>query len=95
MIGASLGALGTARAQYHLRQCFVFLSMHSINRPEVSIRECADKFDREGNLTDDTAKELIRQLLTNLTSKWFDRPERRSRCERRNAINRSIALTGM
>jgi chromate reductase, NAD(P)H dehydrogenase (quinone) len=68
MIGASVGVLGTARAQYHLRQCFVFLNMYPINQPEVFIRECANKFDAEGNLTDDTAKKLIGTLLQNLVT---------------------------
>jgi chromate reductase len=68
MIGASVGILGTARAQYHLRQCFVFLNMYPINAPEVFIRECASKFDAQGNLTDDAAKKLIQQLLANLVA---------------------------
>jgi chromate reductase len=32
---ASIGGLGGARAQYHLCQSFVFLSMHPLNHPEV------------------------------------------------------------
>ena len=68
MIGASVGILGTARAQYHLRQCFVFLNMYPINHPEVFIRECANKVDAEGNLTDETAKGLIKTLLANLVT---------------------------
>jgi chromate reductase, NAD(P)H dehydrogenase (quinone) len=28
VMGASIGSMGTARAQYHLRQTFVFLDMH-------------------------------------------------------------------
>lgn len=68
MIGASVGVLGTARAQYHLRQCFVFLNMHPINQPEVFIRECAGKFDAQGNLTDETGKKLIGTLLVNLVA---------------------------
>lgn len=66
IMGASVGALGTARAQYHLRQCFVFLDMPVVNQPEVMISAAASKFDQSGNLTDDTAKKLIGQLLTNL-----------------------------
>jgi chromate reductase len=68
MIGASVGILGTARAQYHLRQCFVFLNMYPVNPPEVFIRECANKFDAQGNLTDETAKGLIKTLLQNLVT---------------------------
>jgi chromate reductase, NAD(P)H dehydrogenase (quinone) len=36
IMGASIGTIGTARAQYHLRQVFVFLNMFPINQPEVS-----------------------------------------------------------
>ncbi len=66
VMGASVGALGTARAQYHLRQCFVFLDMPTVNQPEVMIASAADKFDSEGNLKDDKAKELISKLLASL-----------------------------
>ena len=66
IMGASVGALGTARAQYHLRQCFVFLDMPAVNQPEVMISAAATKFDQSGNLTDDMARKLIGQLLTNL-----------------------------
>jgi chromate reductase len=66
VMGASIGALGSARAQYHLRQTFVFLNMHAVNQPEVMIADAARKFDDNGNLLDDKAKELTRQLLSNL-----------------------------
>lgn len=66
IMGASGGVLGTARAQYHLRQCFVFLDMPVVNQPEVMIGSAAQKFDAQGELTDQTAKDLIGKLLTNL-----------------------------
>ena len=66
IMGASIGAIGTARAQYHLRQMMVFLNMFPINQPEVMIGNAQDRFDSQGNLTDDTTKDLIRQLLQNL-----------------------------
>ena len=66
IMGASVGTLGTARAQYHLRQMFVFLNMFAVNQPEVMISQAHKHFDAEGNLTDDTAKKLIRQLLEEL-----------------------------
>jgi chromate reductase len=37
IMGASGGMLGTGRAQYHLRQVFVFLNMFPLNQPEVMI----------------------------------------------------------
>ena len=66
IMGASTGVLGTARAQYHLRQTLVFLDMPAVNQPEVMISGAASKFDAGGNLTDETAKKLVGQLLTNL-----------------------------
>lgn len=72
IMGASVGAIGTARAQYHLRQMFVFLNMFPINQPEVMIGNAQNRFDSQGNLTDDTTKDLIRQLLQNLTD-WTRR----------------------
>jgi chromate reductase, NAD(P)H dehydrogenase (quinone) len=37
IMSASVGIIGGARAQYHLRQMFVFLNMYPINRPEVIV----------------------------------------------------------
>ena len=68
-MGASSGMLGSARAQYHLRQTFVFLNMYPVNQPEVMIANAAERFDAEGNLTHESTKKLIRQLLENLV-KW-------------------------
>jgi chromate reductase, NAD(P)H dehydrogenase (quinone) len=72
IMGASIGAIGTARAQYHLRQMFVFLNMYPINLPEVMIGNASERFDAKGNLTDDATKEFIRQLLQNLVD-WTRR----------------------
>jgi chromate reductase len=74
IMGASLGALGTARAQSHLRQIFVYLNMLLINQPEVLIGNAAERFDRQGNLTDQTTKDFIIQLLQNLVN-WTRRLE--------------------
>ena len=72
IMGASIGAIGTARAQYHLRQMMVFLNMFPVNQPEVMIGNAAKRFDAEGNLTDDATKDFIRQLLQNLVD-WTRR----------------------
>jgi chromate reductase, NAD(P)H dehydrogenase (quinone) len=68
IMGASPGALGTARAQYHLRQIFVGLNIFPINHPEVMIANAASKFDAQGTLTDETTKKHIRELLQSLTA---------------------------
>lgn len=63
IMGASTGQLGTARAQYHLRQILVALDMPVVNRPEVMISNAAQRFDRDGLLTDEPTRQHLRQLL--------------------------------
>ena len=72
IMGASIGGIATARAQYHLRQMMVFLNMFPINQPEVMIGNAGDKFDEAGNLTDETTKKYIGQMLQNLVD-WTRR----------------------
>jgi chromate reductase len=63
MMSASTGTLGGARAQYHLRQVFVFLNMRPINKPEVMVTFAPQKIDAEGKLTDETTRKYIKDLL--------------------------------
>ena len=72
IMGASVGTIGTARAQYHLRQMMVFLNMFPVNQPEVMIGNASQRFDAQGKLTDDATKNFIRQLLQNLVE-WTRR----------------------
>jgi chromate reductase len=72
IMGASIGTFGTARAQYHLRQSMVFLNMFPLNQPEVMISKAQERFDRDGNITDERTGKLIRQLLERLVD-WTHR----------------------
>lgn len=63
IMGASPGAIGTARMQYHLRQIMVFLNMHPLNKPEVMINNCASKFDDQGELTDEATRDFIAKQM--------------------------------
>ncbi len=72
IMGASLGMMGTARAQYHLRQVLVFLNMHPVNRPEVFVTFAHEKFDEKGRLKDEETREIIRELLHSLIT-WTRR----------------------
>ena len=65
-MSASVGMLGGARAQYHLRQTFIFLNMYPINGPEVIVTFAQNKFDSNGKLTDEDTKRFLKQLLENL-----------------------------
>jgi chromate reductase len=64
IMGASGGLLGTARAQYHLRQMFVFMNGQVLNRPEVMIGQAQNKFDAQGKLTDQPTRDFIAAMLT-------------------------------
>jgi chromate reductase, NAD(P)H dehydrogenase (quinone) len=66
IMSASIGRLGGARAQYHLRQTFVFLNMYPVNKPEVMLSQAAQHIDAAGKLTDEDTRKLIRQLLEEL-----------------------------
>ncbi len=68
IMGATMGLLGTARAQYHLRQIFVGVNMQPLNRPEIMVSQAQNKFDESGQLTDPTVRQKIRELLTALLS---------------------------
>jgi chromate reductase len=72
IMGASIGMLGTARAQYHLRQCCVFLNMYPLNQPEVMVPFAESKFDANGVLTDQTARKKVKELLESLMQ-WTKR----------------------
>jgi len=72
IMGASTGRLGTARAQYHLRQCFVYLEMIPLNKPEVFVTFATEKFDEKGNLKDQETKEYVRRLLDGLVA-WTEK----------------------
>jgi chromate reductase len=72
IMGASIGMGGSARAQYHLRQCFVFLTCFALNQPEVMVPFAQEKIDKEGKLTDQKTREKIRELLESLVA-WTKR----------------------
>ena len=70
-MGASIGMIGTARAQYHLRQSAVFLNMHPLNRPEVMVPYAQERI-KDGKVTDPVTRDLVKQLLEGLVA-WTNR----------------------
>lgn len=75
IMGASPSLLGTARAQYHLRQSLVFLNALPLNRPEVMIGRVDTKIDDQGRLTDEDTRQHIAKLLAALDA-WTRRLNR-------------------
>jgi chromate reductase len=72
IMSASIGLLGGSRAQYHLRQCFVFLNMHPINHPEVIVPQASKQIDEKGTLTNQETRDHIKQLLESLVA-WTNK----------------------
>lgn len=69
LIGAAAGAMGTARSQYHLRQVFVFLNGHVLNKPELMIPAAHNAFDENGELPDEGLRDRVAATLVAL-SDW-------------------------
>lgn len=61
LFGASMGMLGTARAQYQLRQTLVFLDGRPLNKPEVMIAQAQNKF-ADAQLNDEATGKLLAEL---------------------------------
>jgi chromate reductase len=68
IMSASTGRFGGARAQYHLRQTFVFLNMQPVNRPEVMLSDSSHNVDADGKVTNEQTRQFIRQLLEALAA---------------------------
>ncbi|WP_395662374.1 NADPH-dependent FMN reductase [Aestuariivirga sp.] len=65
IVGAGGGQfVGTARAQYHLRQNLQALQAITMPRPEVFVNHNEEKFDTEGNITDAETQRYL--------AKWFE-----------------------
>ena len=62
IIGVAPGALGTARAQYPLRQTLSVLSVQMLGQPEVFIGGAAQKFT-DGKLTDQITRDFLAKMV--------------------------------
>ena len=52
IMGASPACWARRGPSITCARCFVFLDMPAVNQPEVMISGAADKFDKDGNLTE-------------------------------------------
>lgn len=59
---ASPGAIGGARAQYHLRQILVFFDARVLNKPEAMVGQVAGKIT-DGELTDESTRSFLSKQL--------------------------------
>ena len=64
VIGVSVGAIGTAMAQQHLRNMLAYLDVPTLGQPEAFIQSKEGLFDANGNIGPDSRKFL---------QEWMDR----------------------
>jgi len=66
IMSSSPGPMGGVRSQLSFRQTAVFLDMRPTFKPEVIIGFAPKKYDDDGKLTDDMARDLITKQLVAL-----------------------------
>jgi chromate reductase, NAD(P)H dehydrogenase (quinone) len=59
IIGVSVGAVGTAMAQQHLRNVLAYLNMPTLGQPEAFIHAKEGLFDASGDIGPDSRKFLL------------------------------------
>lgn len=72
LMSASTGISGGMRAQYHLRQAFVFTETQAMLKPEVIIPKAMERFDADVRLVDESTRELVRGFLVSF-GEWTRR----------------------
>lgn len=68
MMGAG-GMSGTMRAQFHLRQILVHSNLLVLNKPDLYVARAWEKFDKQGNLTDEPTRDQVKALVEGLV-RW-------------------------
>lgn len=72
MMGAG-GGMGTARAQYHLRQVCVYLDLRVLNKPEVFSNAFSDAFEADGSVADTESGQVLRKNVAGLMNALVER----------------------
>ncbi len=67
--GVSVGKIGTAVAQSHLKQILVYLDAEVIGQPELYLGPSGELFGEDGSLANDSTKELLLNALHTLASR--------------------------
>jgi chromate reductase len=70
------GTVGGVRAQMALRQMFVFLNVHPLNKPSVIVASAKTRVDPSGEFTDPAIRDSVKQLLVALEA-WTRRLKKR------------------
>ena len=72
VIGASVGTIGTALAQQHLRNVLAYLDMPTVGQPEIFLQMRDDLFDDAGDIANDVSRKMLRQWLERF-ARWVER----------------------
>jgi len=72
VVGASIGAIGTAIAQHHLRSSLAYLDVPTLGQPEVYLHFRNDAIAPDGTIADDATKKFL-QGFVDAYVKWVER----------------------
>lgn len=72
VIGASIGAVGTAVAQHHLRSSMAYLDIATLGQPEVYLHFRNDVIDPDGTIADESTRKFL-QGFVDVYAKWVER----------------------
>ena len=72
ILGASPGITGTARSQDQLRQSLKSVGAYCMPSPEFLLFRAHEKFNSEGELTDEKSREFLERYLSSLAD-WVDK----------------------
>ena len=71
MVSVSPGALGAFGANHQLRQSLVFVNVPAMAQPEAYIGGAVELFDPEGNLTNESVSDYLREFMVAF-ARWVD-----------------------
>lgn len=63
VIGVSVGAIGTALAQQHLRNVLAYLDVPTLGQPEAFIQNKDDLFDDKGHIGNESTKKFLQMWM--------------------------------
>ena len=72
VIGASIGAIGTAIAQHHLRSSLAYLDIPTLGQPEVYLHFHDDIIAADGTISNDSTRKFL-QAFVDAYVKWVER----------------------
>ena len=63
VLGASVGAIGTALAQQHLRNVLAYLDVPTLGQPEAFVHAKEGLFDAAGNIANEGSKKFLQSWM--------------------------------